>query len=118
MRQAGILAAACLYALDHHIDRLAEDHEHAKLRFERIREGESSLAQTPPETDIVVFHLGVARACVAAVVSALRDRGTLVIPFGPGEIRAVPHIGISRDDIEQAAEDILDVVREMGISGK
>jgi threonine aldolase len=58
MRQVGILAAAGLYALDHHLDRLAEDHEHAKLIASRLRSSPHvSLVADPVETNIVIFSL-------------------------------------------------------------
>ena len=99
MRQAGYLAAACLYALDHNVARLAEDHEHARL----LAEG---LAQIPGieidpravETNIVIF--GVADA--GGVAAALARRG-LELPVVDGcRLRAVTFLGVTRADIDEA----------------
>jgi threonine aldolase len=107
MRQAGVIAAAGVVALETMVDRLAEDHEHAQL----LARG---LAQLPGiridpaevQSNIVVFGVddGV------AFQRRLRDAGVLTTAFGPTRVRMVPHYGISRGDIEEALERVRHVV--------
>ena len=94
MRQVGILAAAGLYALDHHVERLAEDHAHAKLLAEACGVDPASV-----ETNIVV----VDRSDAADFVVAARAEGVAVAPVGPTAVRMVTHLDVSRDDAEKAA---------------
>jgi len=94
MRQVGILAAAGLYALDHHIDRLADDHAHARLLAEACGVDPSSV-----DTNIVV----VTRTDAAGFVAAAREAGVLVSAVGPTAVRLVTHLDITRVDAERAA---------------
>lgn len=94
-RQAGVLAAAGLYALDHHIDRLADDHAHAALIGDAV-----GLDPAAIPTNIVL----VPTAQAAEAVDACRRDGVLVSAVGPRAIRVVTHLGVSRDDAEQAAK--------------
>lgn len=101
MRQVGLLAAACLYALEHHRPHLADDH--AKAR--RLAEG---LAEMPAfdvdlssvETNIVLFD--VVGGSAAPVLETLRAEGVFMVPFGPATIRATTHRDVSMDDIDRA----------------
>ena len=94
MRQVGILAAAGLYALDHHVDRLADDHAHARLLAEACGVDPESV-----DTNIVV----VPRDDAAAFVSGARDGGVLISPVGPSVVRIVTHLDVSREDAASAA---------------
>jgi threonine aldolase len=94
MRQVGILAAAGLYALDHHVERLAEDHAHARLLAEACGVDPASV-----DTNIVV----VPRSDAGEFVAAARDAGVLVATVGPTAVRLVTHLDITRDDAEKAA---------------
>jgi threonine aldolase len=94
MRQVGILAAAGLHALDHHVDRLREDHVHAQLLAEACGVDPASV-----ETNIVV----VPRDDAAAFVAGAREGGVLVAPVGPTAVRMVTHLDISREDADAAA---------------
>ncbi len=94
MRQVGILAAAGLHALDHHLDRLADDHAHA-----RILAGACGLDTETVDTNIVV----VPREDAADFVAGARDGGVLISPVGPTAVRMVTHLDISREDAEAAA---------------
>jgi threonine aldolase len=94
MRQAGVLAAAGLHALDHHVERLADDHTHARLLAEAC-----DLDPEDVETNIVVVDVPDA----AAVVAAARDAGVLVSALGERTIRLVTHLDVSRDQAEVAA---------------
>jgi threonine aldolase len=94
MRQVGILAAAGLYALDHHVERLAEDHANARLLAEACGVDPASV-----DTNIVV----VPRTDAGEFVAAARDAGVLVATVGPTAVRLVTHLDITRDDAEKAA---------------
>jgi threonine aldolase len=94
MRQVGILAAAGLYALHHHVDRLADDHAHARLLAEACGVDPESV-----DTNIVV----VPRDDAAAFVSGARDGGVLISPVGPSVVRIVTHLDVSREDAASAA---------------
>ncbi|CAM3937496.1 threonine aldolase family protein [Nocardioides zeicaulis] len=94
MRQVGILAAAGAYALDHHVERLAEDHEHARLLGEAL-----GLDPADVDTNIVV----VERPDAQAFVSAAADQGVRIAAVGPRTVRLVTHLDVSRTDAERAA---------------
>jgi threonine aldolase len=97
MRQAGIVAAACLYALDHHVDRLAEDHANAAaLAF-----GLDALPRievVPPETNIVIFRVPDARA----FCTRMAEEGVDLVPIDDVTVRAVTHLDVSEDDVRTA----------------
>ncbi len=95
MRQVGILAAGAAYALDHHVERLADDHEHARILAQACGVDPGAVA-----TNIVVIE----RPDAAAFVAAARDRGVLVSAVGPRTVRLVTHLGVSRGDTQRAAE--------------
>ncbi len=99
MRQAGILAAAGLYALDHHIERMADDHMNARRLAEGLRPHEAFVPNRP-QTNIVVID--VARGTVGGWLQAFRAAGVLAVPFGPTRIRMVTHIDVTAGDIEDA----------------
>ncbi|RBY85540.1 low specificity L-threonine aldolase [Blastococcus sp. TF02A-30] len=94
MRQVGVLAAACLYALDHHLPRLGEDHEHARLLAERLGVDPASV-----ETNMVVLD-GVNAPVLA---EAAKAQGVLVSQVSPTRIRLVTHLDVDRAGIERAA---------------
>ena len=95
MRQVGVLAAAGLHALEHNLDRLAEDHEHARLLAQACG-ADPNLT----ETNIVVVDVPDA----AAVVAAAREEGVLVGAVGPTKVRMLTHLDVSRPEVEQAAK--------------
>lgn len=100
MRQAGILAAAGLYALTHHHKELAHDHAKARRLAHGIA-GIDSLRVEMPETNIVLIHL--LRHDVDSASEALRAAGVAVVPFGASTLRATTHRDVSMADMEQAA---------------
>jgi threonine aldolase len=103
MRQAGILAAAGLYALDHHIDRLAEDHANAKKLAGTLAELPGiGINPAHVETNIVIFDISKTRFSPPQAVEALKKEGVLVVPFGKTLLRAVTHLDVPVKDIEQA----------------
>lgn len=111
MRQVGILAAAGIYALDHHYERLALDHENAKLIAQRLAHCariEINLAMT--QTNIVVFGLRDGAPDAATVVARARDRGVLLNAFGARKVRAVTHLDVTCEQCERAAEMVAQIV--------
>lgn len=109
MRQVGILAAAGLYALEHHYTRLAEDHDHARLLAERIAET-PHVTVVPPETNIVLFDLAPPAPDAGEIVRRLATRGVLSSAFGPRRVRLVTHLEVGRSDCERAAAAVREVV--------
>lgn len=103
MRQAGILAAAGLYALAHHVDRLKEDHDHAK-ELARILHDIPSVSVNPNdvETNIVFFEIKKAGCAAAEIAAALKEAGLLVSAVGGMRFRAVTHLDITAAHIEKA----------------
>jgi threonine aldolase len=107
MRQVGILAAAGLHALDHHVERLAEDHENAKRLALGLSEMPGiELKPEVVETNIVMFEVVAPDLGADGLVDGLAADGVLMIPFGPATVRAVTHLDVSTADIDRALEII------------
>jgi threonine aldolase len=104
-RQAGILAAAGLYALEHHIARMAEDHANARLLADGLRE--RGVAARAPETNIVLVDVS---GPVGPVIEGCRSRGVLLGATGPRTLRAITHLDVSEKSVLQAVEAIADSV--------
>jgi threonine aldolase len=101
LRQAGILAAACLYALDHNVDRLADDHAHARVLADALAElPNATIDPSLVETNIVVWETGDAQWAV----SELQKHGVLVGALSPHTVRAVTHLDVDRAGIDRAVE--------------
>ena len=111
MRQVGILAAACLHALDHHVARLADDHR-------RARDLADGFAKTPgvsvwgPETNIVYVELEHPALEPLAVLAALESRGVRMARYGPRRLRAITHLDVDDAGIARAVEAFVSVVGE------
>jgi threonine aldolase len=100
MRQIGFLAAAGLYAIEHHRDRLVEDHLNAKRLAEGLAEcGAFRLDPGTIETNIVLFD--VVDRPVASALASLREEGVLMVPFGPSTIRATTHLDVGSGDVDR-----------------
>ena len=111
MRQAGILGAAGLYALDHHLDRLADDHANARTIAETLAQsGRVILDLATVQTNIIVFGLAPAAPDAPTIVAQARDRGVLVFAFTPRTIRAVTHLDVSRAQCERAASILVELI--------
>jgi len=112
MRQNGIFAAAALYALDHHLARLAEDHANASLFARRLAAGAAvQLDLATVQTNIVVFHLPVTLPIDAPTLAAqARERGMLVNAFGPRTVRAVTHLDVTQAQCERAAAVLVELL--------
>jgi threonine aldolase len=104
MRQAGILAAACLYALEHNVDRLAVDHSHARALARQIEHPEWQL-RTEPDTNIVLWDL-TGDHDSAWFERELATAGVLVSSFGPRTVRMVTHLDVSSADVDRAIEAV------------
>lgn len=108
LRQAGIPAAACLYALEHHLDRLAEDHRLARRLAQGIAEipGVRIDIETV-ETNLVFFEIAPEFGTAAQFSVALRGRGLHMNPSGgPQRLRAVTHLDVTEEQIQRAVEII------------
>jgi threonine aldolase len=101
MRQVGVLAAACLYALDHHLDRLAEDHEHAQLLAKRLGVDPASV-----ETNMVVLDDVEA----PVIAEAAKAQGVLVSQVSARRIRLVTHLDVDRAAVDRAADVLAELL--------
>lgn len=107
MRQAGYIAAAGLYALDHHIGRLADDHARARTLAAALGERSYVARMMPAETNIVIAQL---HSEAQALISFLKARGILASAMGPRMVRFVFHLDIDDSGLDQ----ILQGVRAFG----
>jgi threonine aldolase len=104
MRQAGIVAAAAFYALDHHVDRIADDHSRARRLGEGLHEAGISVDLDQVETNFVQIDVGPDRP---ASIERMKERGVLVsTTVHPTIVRAVTHLDVSDDDIDAAIDAI------------
>ncbi|MGQ9857714.1 MAG: low-specificity L-threonine aldolase [Thermodesulfobacteriota bacterium] len=105
MRQAGILAAAGLYALENNVDRLAEDHANAKILAEALAELPGiRLDPREVDTNIVIMDISASGMDPFQAQARLKETGVLVLPFGRGRMRAVTHLDVDRKAIQRAIE--------------
>ncbi|WP_165065613.1 low-specificity L-threonine aldolase [Paludisphaera rhizosphaerae] len=113
MRQAGVLAAAALYALENNVERLAEDHANALILAEAFSEVEGLELESQVETNLVWVTVDPSLATAAEVVAHLKSHGVLASALGDQTLRACTHLDVSSDDAEQAAEIIRAIDPEM-----
>jgi threonine aldolase len=109
MRQAGVCAAACIYALDHHVDRLAEDHANARALARGLSQINGIEVQQP-ETNLVFFRPDGAGVSGEKMVAALRPRGVLLAMMD-GRIRACTHLDVKAAMIEEMIGHVREIVR-------
>ena len=108
MRQAGVIAAAALYALEHHVERLADDHAHAQILARAVeRTAGLSLESGAVETNLVWIAVDPTLGTAPAIAARLKEEGVLVSALGPQVLRACTHLDVSREDFEYAAEAFL-----------
>lgn len=111
LRQSGILAAAGLHALDHNLDRLADDHANARAIAEALAGVPGIVLDLATvQTNIVVFHLGDGAPDAAAVVARAREQGVLLAAFAPRTIRVATNLDVDRDQCVRAAGVIAQAV--------
>lgn len=117
MRQVGIFAAAGLYALDHNMERLAEDHANARYIATQLAEcPRIILDPAAVQTNIIVFSLTADAPDALWIVAQARERGVLVFVFGPRTIRAVTHLDISRQQCARAAEVLIELAESRTVA--
>ena len=113
MRQAGILAAAGIYALEHNVERLDEDHQNAKLLAERICSA-PGLRLNPQEVETNILYLRLdpaeARMDARGLMQAMRERDVLALAVDQYSMRLVTHLDVNRGQVEQAAQVICDIL--------
>ena len=113
MRQAGVLAAAALHALDHHVERLADDHRNAKVVAKAIADT-PGLRLDPPgvETNLIWFEVEPELGTARDVAAALQASGVLVHVAGPQTLRACTHLDVSAAQAARAAEVVRKAMRQ------
>ncbi|MCA8978725.1 MAG: aminotransferase class I/II-fold pyridoxal phosphate-dependent enzyme [Planctomycetes bacterium] len=105
MRQAGVIAAAGLHALEHHVERLAEDHALAKQLAERLGALPGLVApRTPVETNLVLVGVDHPRHDPASLAAALAEHGVLVMPLSPTQLRFVTHMDVGEADLDRLVD--------------
>ena len=109
MRQAGVCAAACIYALDHNVERLADDHANARALARGLSQIEGIEVQQP-ETNLVFFRPDGAGVSAEKMVAALRPRGVLIAVMD-GRIRACTHLDVTAEMIEEMVGHVREIVR-------
>ena len=111
MRQSGILAAAGLYALDHNLARLVEDHVNAKILAERLAGLRGvCLDLATVQSNIVIFRMEEATPDAATIVARAQETGVMISAFGERTVRAVTHLDVSRDQCRHAADLLAAVI--------
>jgi threonine aldolase len=109
MRQAGICAAACVHALDHHVERLADDHANARALARGLSQIQGIEVQEP-ETNLVFFRPDGAGVPGDRMVAALNKRGVLLAMMD-GRIRACTHLDVTAPMIEETVGHVREIVR-------
>lgn len=112
MRQIGILAAAAQYALDHHLERLAEDHANAQIIAEVVNESPHlTLVNDRCDSNLVIFELDPACGTAAELVEKLQAEEVAMMAITASRVRAVTHLDVSRDEVKRAAQALSSVVQ-------
>lgn len=103
MRQAGYLAAACLYALEYNVEQLEIDHFHAKNLFDTLQQLNYIKSVLPCETNILIFEIDDSKTSTASLLTYLKSKEILAVEFGKNQIRMVLHLDIS----EKMVNDVI-----------
>lgn len=111
MRQAGIIAAGGLYALNNNIDRLAEDHENAEILASKLAEAGLKVENTGRTTNMVFFNIDGEGEKDPVFLEACNTRGVQFNGVGNGRFRLVTHIDVSRKQVLEAADIIVEEAR-------
>jgi threonine aldolase len=119
MRQAGIIAAGALYALEHHRQRLSQDHANARIIAEAVRSAEGlSLQPDSVDTNIVIFRVEPKLGNAAEFVAALKARDVLCLAIGPQQVRMVTHLDVSEGHCRTAATIIRETAGRLATGQK
>lgn len=111
MRQAGIIAAGALYALEHHRDRLVEDHVHAQMLADTLREiPHVSLKPERIDSNIVIFEVNAPLPTAQEIATTLAEKNIRVMAISKRQIRMVTHLDVSKDMIQQAQTTLREVL--------
>ncbi len=111
MRQVGMFAAACDYALTHHFARLADDHDNARLIASRIAQAPGvRMASAVVATNIVVFELENAKLSASELVDLAKQKSVLINALGPSKVRLLTHLDVSRSQCIEAAHGIVNLL--------
>ena len=113
MRQAGILAAAALHALDHHVDRLRDDHEKAR-ELAAAMSGVAGATVDPGAVETNIVNINLLECDAEPVIAAARERGVLVGAMGRRKLRAVTHLDVTLADAVQAGARLAEVIDATG----
>jgi len=113
LRQGGYMAAAGLYALDHNIERLAEDHANAKKFGQIATQCDGVYLDPEPETNLLFLDVTETGVTAKAIAEKLETRGINIGAMGVTRIRAVTHLDITQAQVEEAGETFVDVVNEL-----
>jgi len=115
LRQSGIIASAALYALDHHIERLADDHRNANVLADRIREMPQDsirLKYDEIDTNMVFFEILKPQWTAQQFCDELTRHGIFMLSTGATTIRAVTHMNVDATAVEKTIEVIVDVLQQ------
>jgi threonine aldolase len=112
MRQAGIVAAGALYALEHHVERLADDHRHAQIIAQAIADTPGmTLEPAKVDTNLIWFRIDPKLGNAKDLSMRLREAGVLVHAAGPQKLRACTHLDVTKAQAERAAETLRKIVK-------
>jgi threonine aldolase len=113
MRQSGILAAAALHALDHHLERLADDHATART-FADLVDGAAGARVVAPDTNIVMVDLPAGTSS-ARVVAVAAEEGVRITPWSASRLRAVTHLDVGDAEVRRAAEVVRRAIERLAV---
>lgn len=112
LRQAGIVAAAAVYAMEHNVERLSVDHDNAKLLASEIAQIEGlSINVADVETNLVFFEVDPKLGNAGQLSAALLDRGVKIGPSGPQRLRACTHLDVTREDMLKTADMLRQTIK-------
>jgi threonine aldolase len=113
LRQAGIVAAAAIYALENHVERLADDHQNARAFAEAIADIDGVIINPADvETNLVFFEIEPELGNAAQLAALAKDRGLKIGASGPQRLRACTHLDVDRDGVLQAADILRHCIAE------
>jgi len=115
MRQAGVIAAPGIVALEKMVDRLREDHDNARYLAEGLARVQGIYTDLPSvQTNIVIFDVGSLNMTGSQFVAQLERKGVKALDHGGALVRMVTHRGIEREDVRRALEAVKQIVEESG----